>query len=107
MRSPCRAAHRIDRDLWQRCGNRVKHQSPGLLFATDGPSFRLPLVDQMVVRLGQDAAIRAKLRGEDDAAGARLLARDAQLLKDHLMKRRQFLLGQQELWDGGRGSRQE
>lgn len=56
-----------------------------------------PLIDQMVVRLEQDAAIRATLRGEDEAAGARLLARDAQLLKDHLTKRREFLLEHKDL----------
>lgn len=56
-----------------------------------------PLLDQMVARLGEDAAIRAKLRGEDAAAGARLLARDADLLKTHLTKRQQFLLEQKEL----------
>ena len=56
-----------------------------------------PLIDQMAARLGPDAAIRAKLRGEDEAAGARLLARDTQLLKTHLTKRRQFLLEQREL----------
>ena len=56
-----------------------------------------PLIDQMATRLSQDSAIRTKLRGEDEAAGARLLARDAQLLKDHLTKRRQFLLEQKEL----------
>ena len=54
-----------------------------------------------VARLGPDAAIRAKLRGEDEAAGAKLLARDAQLLKDHLTKRRQFLLEQKELKAAG------
>ena len=63
------------------------------------------LIDQIVTRLGPDAATRAKLRSEEETVGRRLLARDAQLLKDHLMKRRQFLLGQQELQDGGRGSR--
>ena len=56
-----------------------------------------PMIDQMVVRLGEDAAIRAKLRGEDAAAGAKLLARDAELLRTHLTKRRQFLLEQKEL----------
>ena len=61
------------------------------------PEVFFPLIDQTAARLGPDAAIRAKVRGEDDAAGARLLARDAQLLKDHLTKRRQFLLGQEEL----------
>jgi len=65
------------------------------------PDTDLPLIDQSVVRRGPDAATRAKLRGEEETVGPRLLGRDAQLLKDHLMKRRQFLLGQQELQDGG------
>jgi hypothetical protein len=50
--------------------------------------------------LGPEAAIRAKLRGEDEAAGAKLLARDAKLLKDHLTKRREFLLRQDEFRAG-------
>ena len=52
-----------------------------------------PLIDEMAKRLGDDAALRAKLRGEPEAAGAKLLARDAELLKTHLVKRREFLLG--------------
>ena len=69
------------------------------------PDTYFPVIDQMVVRLAPDATTRAKLRGEDEASGARLLARDAQLLKDHLTKRREFLLGQRELQEGGRGGR--
>lgn len=65
------------------------------------PDTYFPVIDQMVSRLGPDAALRAKLRGEDESAGARLLARDAQLLKDHLTKRRQFLLQQKELQPAG------
>jgi hypothetical protein len=56
-----------------------------------------PMIGQIAARLGEDAAIRARLRGEDASAGARLLARDAELLKMHLTKRRQFLLEQKEL----------
>ena len=56
-----------------------------------------PLIDEMAKRLGDDAALRAKLRGETEAAGAKLLARDAELLKIHLVKRREFLLEQKEL----------
>lgn len=61
------------------------------------PNAYFPLIDQSVARLGEDAAIRAKLRGEDESVGKRLLARDAELLKAHLTKRRQFLLEQKEL----------
>jgi len=55
------------------------------------------LIDALVSRLEADAGIRATLRGEQPEAGKKLLTRDAQLLKDHLAKRRQFLLQQQEL----------
>ena len=59
---------------------------------------RIPaIIDQLVARIGEDTQIRAKLRGEDEAVGKRLLVRDAQLLKSHLTKRRQFLLEQKEL----------
>ena len=64
------------------------------------PDRYFPLIDGMAARLRQDAAIRAGLRGEGAAAGARLLARDAQLLKEHLAKRREFLLAQKELRSG-------
>lgn len=56
-----------------------------------------PIIDEMAKRLGDDVALRAKLRGETDEAGAKLLARDGELFKTHLLKRREFLLGQKEL----------
>jgi len=55
------------------------------------------LIDELARLLQGDAAIRAKLRGEPADAGRQLLARDAQLLKTHLTKRRQFLLKQKEM----------
>jgi len=58
----------------------------------------VPLIDETAKRLGFDAALRAKFRGEPEAVGARLLARD----KTHLVKRREFLLGQKELQGAGR-----
>ena len=61
-----------------------------------------PLIDEMAKRLGDDAALRAKLRGEPEAAGAKLLARDAELLKTHLVKRREFLLGRRSYREAGR-----
>jgi hypothetical protein len=56
-----------------------------------------PPIDGLVTLLTEEAEIRAKLRGESADAGKKLLARDAQLLKTHLDKRRQFLLQQPEL----------
>jgi hypothetical protein len=55
------------------------------------------LIDETAKGLSADAALRAKLRGEPEVAGAKLLARDAELLKTHLVKRREFLLGEKEL----------
>ena len=59
------------------------------------------LIDELSSRLEADAVIRAKLRGEQPDTGKKMLARDAQLLKTHQVKRRQFLLEQQELSGGG------
>ena len=59
------------------------------------------LIDELSSRLEADAVIRAKLRGEQPDTGKRMLARDAQLLKTHQVKRRRFLLEQQELSGGG------
>jgi hypothetical protein len=59
------------------------------------------LIDALANRLEEDAGIRATLRGEQPDAGKKLLARDAEFLKTHLVKRRQFLLEQQELSAGG------
>ncbi len=59
-----------------------------------------PLIDEMAKRLGDEAAIRAKLRGATEVEGAQLLARDAELLKTHLIKRREFLLAQKEMPNG-------
>ena len=56
-----------------------------------------PLIDEMADRLREDVILRAKLRGEDAASGTRVLARNVELFKTHLLKRRQFLLEQKEL----------
>ncbi len=62
------------------------------------------LIDEMAARLKDDAALRAKLRGDSPEAGHQLLARDVDVLKQHLTKRRQFLLEQKEL-QGAEGPR--
>lgn len=56
-----------------------------------------PVIDSLVKQLEPDAVIRASLRGEDAGKGKKLLLRDAELLKRHLVKRREFLLAQPEL----------
>ncbi|MBK9140147.1 MAG: CotH kinase family protein [Verrucomicrobia bacterium] len=55
------------------------------------------LLDELAQRLEADVMIRAKLRGEQPDTGKQLLARDVQLLKTHLIKRREYLLQQPEL----------
>lgn len=57
----------------------------------------LPLIDAMVDQLGEDARLRAKLAGESPDQGTERLARNAESLRVHLKKRRQFLLEQAEL----------
>jgi hypothetical protein len=56
-----------------------------------------PLIDAMVARLQEDAILRAKAAGQDANAATQNLARSAEQLKAHVLKRRQFLLEQAEL----------
>jgi hypothetical protein len=57
----------------------------------------VPLIDDLVKRLGEDAALRATNDGGSAAAGKRELARSGEFLKTHLRARREFLLKQKEL----------
>jgi CotH kinase protein/Lamin Tail Domain len=61
------------------------------------PQIYEPLIDSMVERLREDAGMRAKARRERPEEGVRLLMHNADLLKTHLVKRREFLLAQKEL----------
>ncbi len=56
-----------------------------------------PLIDAAVARLESDAALRSSLMGESGEAGRDYLRANAQALKDHIIKRREFLLNQPEL----------
>jgi len=56
-----------------------------------------PLLDQAAVRLEEDVKLRAKLQGQNPAEGVKLLKTNIQNLKNHLAKRREFLLKQPEL----------
>jgi hypothetical protein len=56
-----------------------------------------PLIDEMADRVREDVILRARARGEDAASGTRALARNVEMLKTHLLKRREFLLQQPEL----------
>ena len=57
----------------------------------------VPMIDDLVRTLGDDAALRAQARGDDAAAGRQALAESADFLKAHLRQRREYLLGQEEL----------
>jgi hypothetical protein len=61
------------------------------------PAGLFPLIDQTAARLKEDAGLRARLVGAPPAAGAQELEQNAQLLKSHLTRRREFLLRQEEL----------
>jgi len=56
-----------------------------------------PMIDGLVELLEEDAAIRARLRGDEDSSAAGLLAEYSDLLKRHLTERRRFLWEQEEL----------
>ena len=51
----------------------------------------------MAGRLEEDVKLRAEARGRTAEDGMRELARNVDLLKAHLVKRRTFLLDQEEL----------
>ena len=56
-----------------------------------------PLIEAMAKRLAEDVKLRAKISGRTAEDGTRELARNVDLLKTHLVKRRTFLLDQEEL----------
>jgi hypothetical protein len=68
------------------------------------PEAFFPRIDAMADRLKEDVVLRAKARGEDADAGTRALARNVELFKAHLVKRREFLLRQPELRAAGDAS---
>jgi len=61
------------------------------------PEVYNPLLDQVVTRLGPDVRLRAKLTGINPDEAVRNFKSFVQALKNHLAKRREFLLAQQEL----------
>lgn len=65
----------------------------------------LPLIDDMTSRLEDDARLRAELWGLDPKPHVERLRENAASLREHLRKRRPFLLEQKELTcaeDGGK-----
>jgi hypothetical protein len=64
-----------------------------------------PIIQAMGDRLEEEVQIRAKLHGQDPKAAVTHLRRNLQSLKDHLTKRRQWLLAQDELKQAGKFDR--
>jgi len=62
----------------------------------------VPIIDDLVKRLGEDAALRATMDGGSAVAGKRELARSGEFFKTHLRARREFLLKQKELIAAGK-----
>jgi hypothetical protein len=56
-----------------------------------------PIIDALAARLRPEIPIRAQAIGEEASQALARLDRNVASLKEHLMKRRQFLLGQEEL----------
>jgi hypothetical protein len=64
-----------------------------------------PLIDKMGDRVKEDVRIRAQIRGENPKQSAEHLRRNLESLKEHLTKRRKFLLEQDEIKKAGKFDR--
>jgi len=64
-----------------------------------------PLIDQMGERLKEEVKLRAELRRENPKQAAEHLRRNLDSLKEHLTKRRNFLLNQDEIKKAGQFDR--
>jgi hypothetical protein len=64
-----------------------------------------PLIDKTGERLKDEVKLRAELRREDPKAAADHLRRNLDSLKEHLTKRRKFLLDQEEIKKAGKFDR--
>ena len=62
----------------------------------------VPVIDELVRRLREDASLRAEARGQDASDGPRYLAASAEFLKTHLRQRRAYLLRQPEIKSAGK-----
>jgi hypothetical protein len=65
-----------------------------------------PVIDRLGDRLKEEVAFRAQLRQEDPKQAQEHLRRNLEALKNHLTKRRQFLLEQDEIRNAGRFDRE-
>jgi spore coat protein CotH len=71
------------------------------------PEIYFPLIDETAARLQEDVVLRAQARKGDVEMSRQSLARTVESMKTHLVRRRQFLLEQEELralGDGGRAA---
>lgn len=66
-----------------------------------------PLIDSTVEQLRDEVRLRAELRHEPPEEAVERLKRNAQSLKEHLLKRRKFLLEQDEIRSAGKYVRSE
>jgi hypothetical protein len=82
-------AHRTNRDLWQRCGNGVKHQSQETFFATDAAFFRLHPQDGSYTR-DSSVGFRDQIRPRRQPRAARL-SLGAEAPQSRSTRQRRFL----------------
>jgi spore coat protein CotH len=69
------------------------------------PNVFFPLIDEVGKRLQQEVVIRAQVINDNPEAASKRLETNLQLLKDHLTKRREFLLKEEEVSRAGKFSR--
>ena len=68
------------------------------------PEVFFPIIDDVGRRLKDEVLIRAKAMNEPPEMASKRLETNLQLLKDHLTKRREFLLKQDEIRMAGKVS---
>jgi hypothetical protein len=66
-----------------------------------------PMIEKMGERLKEDVQIRAEIMGQDPKRAAEHLRRNLDSLRDHLTKRRKYLLDQNDLKKAGKFDRTE
>lgn len=66
-----------------------------------------PLIKDMAERLEDEVKVRAKLHGEDERVALERFSKNLDSLREHLKKRRKFLLEQDEIKNAGKFDRSE
>jgi hypothetical protein len=80
-------------------------RTKGLLETVYTEEIFFPLIDKMGERVKEDVRIRAQIRGQNPKQSAEHLRRNLESLKEHLTKRRKFLLEQDEIKNAGKFDR--